>query len=71
MRYVPRILIGCRENCAPVEVMSYTRSLSQGWFVASTVAGLPHYVHILNLEDVHANPNNQARVQVVYLLRSG
>jgi len=32
------------------KLMSYTRSTSQSWFVASTIAGLPHYVHILNFE---------------------
>ena len=27
--------------------------LSQSWFVLSAIAGLQHYVHILNFEDVH------------------
>jgi len=36
------------------KLMSYTRSTPQGWFVPSTVAGLPYYVLILNFEDVHS-----------------
>jgi len=34
--------------------MSYIPQLSQSWLVASTIAGLPHYVHIFNFEDVHS-----------------
>ncbi|MDO9580588.1 MAG: hypothetical protein Q7J06_08480 [Bacteroidales bacterium] len=32
----------------------YSLELSQSWLVASTIAGLPHYVHIINFEDVHS-----------------
>ena len=35
------------------KLMSYTRSTSQSWLVLSAIAGLQHYVHILNFEDVH------------------
>ncbi len=37
-----------------MEVMSYTRSTSQSWFVASTITSFSHYVHMLNFEDVHS-----------------
>ena len=45
------------------KLMSYTAQLSQGWFVPSTVAGLPRYVHMLNFEDVHS-PVDKACVMI-------
>ena len=58
------------ENYALAVVMSYTRSKSQSWFVLSTVAGLPHYVHMLNFEDVHSPIDKEVQqVNEIWLKR--